>query len=143
MLQGGYAIYMLYKLIFVNTRSLALISATLMLLYSSISLGILFSLSSLDYDEDKWSTADKWYYVLCSELPFTLVFIAHWIILYEYLELAVVLPILNKLGELAADASNKISSVRQCLRAAMIIVIACLVAHFVDKAFYTFKESST
>lgn len=25
----------------------------------------------------------------------------------------------------------------------MIIVVACLVAHFIDKAFYTFKESST
>jgi len=24
----------------------------------------------------------------------------------------------------------------------MIIVVACLVAHFVDKAFYTFKQSS-
>lgn len=112
-IQGSYAIYMLYKLIFVNTRSYAMITATLMLLYSSISLGILFALSNfLSYDQESWSFSDRMYYVTCSELPFTLVFIAHWIILYEYLELAVVLPILNKIGDLAADARNKISSVR-------------------------------
>ena len=41
------------------------------------------------------------------------------------------------------DAHNKIVSTRQCLNATMIIVLAILVAHFVDKVFYTFKESST
>ena len=41
------------------------------------------------------------------------------------------------------DAHNKIMSTRQCLNATMIIVLAILVAHFVDKVFYTFKESST
>ena len=141
--QGCYAVYLLYRLCCANAiRSIALITAAIMLLYSSISLGILYSISNLSYDMDNWSLGDKLYYVICCELPFSLVFIAHWIILYEYLELVVVLPILCRIGEQAADARNKISSVRQCLAAAMIIVVACLVAHFVDKAFYTFKQSS-
>ena len=78
----------------------------------------------------------------CGELPFTMVFIAHWIIFYQYLELAVALPILIKIADHAHNASNKIASARQCLNATMIIVVAIVVAHFVDKAFYTFKESS-
>lgn len=49
-LQFGYAIYLLYRLIFVNERSPVLISATLMLLFSSVCLGILFALSNLSYD---------------------------------------------------------------------------------------------
>ena len=36
----------------------------------------------------------------------------------------------------------KIASARQCLNATMIIVMAILLAHFVDKVFYTFKRSS-
>ena len=71
-----------------------------------------------------------------------MVFIAHWIIFYQYLELAVALPILIKIADHAHNASNKIASARQCLNATMIIVVAIVVAHFVDKAFYTFKESS-
>ena len=71
-----------------------------------------------------------------------MVFMAHWIIFYQYLELAVALPILIKIGEYAQNANNKIASARQCLNATMIIVVAILVAHFVDKAFYTFKQSS-
>lgn len=67
---------------------------------------------------------------------------AHWIIFYQYLELVVVLPILSKIAEYAQDASNKITTARQCLSAIMIIVMAILVAHFVDKAFYTIKQSS-
>ena len=58
------------------------------------------------------------------------------------MELAVALPILNKISEFAQDANNKIASVRSCLNAFMIIVVAILVAHFVDKAFYTYKKSS-
>lgn len=54
----------------------------------------------------------------------------------------VVLPILCKIAEYAQDANNKITTARQCLSAIMTIVIAILVAHFVDKAFYTIKQSS-
>jgi len=53
------------------------------------------------------------------------------------------LPILTKIAEFAQDAHNKIISIRQCLQAILIIVVAILVAHFVDKAFYTVKDSSS
>ena len=67
---------------------------------------------------------------------------SHWIILYQYLELALVLPILGKIAEHAQNAHNKIISIRQCLQATMIIVVAMLVAHFVDKAFYTIQDAT-
>ena len=52
------------------------------------------------------------------------------------------MPVLIKIAEYAQDASNKITSIRQCLNATMIIVVAILVAHFVDRSFYTFHQSS-
>ena len=48
-----------------------------------------------------------------------------------------------KIGEYAQNANVKIAAARQCLNATMIIVMAILLAHFVDKAFYTFKRSSS
>ena len=52
------------------------------------------------------------------------------------------MPVLIKIAEYAQDASNKIMSIRQCLNATMIIVLAILIAHFVDRTFYTFRQSS-
>ena len=37
---------------------------------------------------------------------------AHWIVFYQYLDLALTLPILSKIAEFAADAHNKIVSIR-------------------------------
>ena len=94
-LQALYATYMLFRLFRKNERSVSLILATSLLLYSSISLGVSFALPQLNFDTNNWTLKDKFYDIVCNELPTSLVFIAHWIIFYEYLELAVVLPILN------------------------------------------------
>ena len=53
------------------------------------------------------------------------------------------LPILSKIAEFAADAHNKIVSIRQFLRAGLVIMVAVLTAHFIDKAFFTIKDSSS
>lgn len=71
-----------------------------------------------------------------------MIFMAHWIIFYQYLELAVALPILMKIADHAHNANNKIASARQCLNATMIIVVAILLGYFIDKVVYTFKRSS-
>ena len=52
------------------------------------------------------------------------------------------MPILTKIAQNAQNASNQFVSARQCLNAVSIIVIAVLIAHTVDLAFYTFKDSS-
>ena len=141
--QFCYASYTLFLLSCRNEKSRSLIAATLMIMASSVCLSVLFILADEDfYDQSDWSISQKLFYVTCNELPFTMVFMAHWIIFYQYLELAVALPILIKIADHAHNASNKIASARQCLNATMIIVVAIVVAHFVDKAFYTFKESS-
>ena len=61
---------------------------------------------------------------------------------YQYWELSFNLPIYCKIAEYAQDAHNKINSTRQCLQAVLVIYVAVLVAHFVDKAFYSVKDSS-
>ena len=94
-LQAFYATYMLVRLCRKNERSFSLILATSMLLYCSISLGVSFALPQLDFNSDHWNLKDRFYDIVCDELPTSLVFIAHWIIFYEYLEMAVVVPILN------------------------------------------------
>ena len=70
------------------------------------------------------------------------VYLSHWIILYQYLELACVLPILSKIAEFTEDAHNKMVSIRQCLNATMIIVVSILIAHFIVEAAFTLKSSS-
>ena len=53
-----------------------------------------------------------------------------------------VMPIILNITNIANDAKNKIIAKRQCLNAVLIIVMACLFAHLVDRGFYTFKTSS-
>ena len=83
------------------------------------------------------------YLILCRDLPFSLSFIAHQIILSQYYELALILEVLVNLGKNWMDAGNKLMSKRYCIKATMIIVGAFIVAHFLDKSFYTIQSSST
>ena len=142
-LQFFYCSYIFKHLVTKNERSNSMIASVIMMIYSSISLAIFFGLCDSDfYNQEKWSWHQKLYFIFFSELPFLFVFMSHWIILYQYLELALVLPILGKIAEHAQNAHNKIISIRQCLQATMIIVVAMLVAHFVDKAFYTIQDAT-
>lgn len=142
-IQGVYSSYVLYRLLAKNERSKSLIAAVIMMLYSSFALAVYFALGNYDFfNPDVWSWSEKVYFIFVNELSNLCVYLAHWIILYQYLELALVLPILSKIAEFSADAHNKMVSIRQCLTATMIIVVAIRIAHFADKAFYTLKESS-
>ena len=90
-----YACYTLYRVTCVNEKSKSMIACVCMTMYSSAALAILFAASGLDfYSSDDWTTAEEIYFIFCSELPNLFVFWAHWIIFYQYLELAVLLPIL-------------------------------------------------
>ena len=50
---------------------------------------------------ETWAAGDKAFYLLCYELPLLRMFIAHWIVFYQYLELAVIMPVLIKIAEYA------------------------------------------
>ena len=65
-------------------RSKSLIAAVLMILYSSVTLAVLNSLDLVQdwYHSSEYTPAQKTFIVLCDELPFMLVFMAHWIIFY-------------------------------------------------------------
>ena len=54
-----------------------------------------------------------------------------------------ILEILVNMGKNWVNAGNKLISKRYCIRATMIIVGAFIVAHFLDKSFYTIKRSSS
>ena len=68
---------------------------------SSVCLSVLFILADEEFLFGDWNFLEKLFYVTCHELPFLMVFMAHWIIFYQYLELAVTLPILIKIAEYA------------------------------------------
>ena len=55
-----------------------------MILYSSVTLAVLNSLDLVQdwYHSSEYTPAQKTFIVLCDELPFMLVFMAHWIIFY-------------------------------------------------------------
>ena len=144
-IQFFYASYTLYLLLAKNERSVQFIGCVLMILYSCITLTVMYATANTAIwdDSEDLTLPKKLFFIMFYELAFLFVFLAHWIIFYQYLELALVLPILSKIAEFAQDAHNKIISIRQCLLATRIIVVAILVAHFVDKAFYTVKKSST
>ena len=81
--QGVYALFLLYKFAVHNERSVSLIVATVMILYSSITLAVFFAWTREEMwvDNSQWSPEIKVYYVFCNELPFTCIFISHWIIM--------------------------------------------------------------
>ena len=56
--------------------------------------------------------------------------------------MALILEILINMGKNWMEAGNKLMSKRYCIRATMIIAGAFIVAHFLDKSFYTIKKSS-
>ena len=134
---------MLYRLIFKNEKSKALITATFLSIYSSLTLAVFFALSERKFNTQAVKLGTEIYYIFCYELSFTCAFITHGIMFYQYWELSLTMPIYSKIAEYAQDAHNKINSIRQCIQAILVIYVAVLVAHFVDKSFYIVKESST
>lgn len=140
--QFVYSSYLLYRLVFKNERSKILITAIIMMVYSSASLAVFYVFADCNFMDKVDKVSVKVYYIFCKELAEVFIFMAHWIIFYQYFELALTLPILTKIAEYALEAQNKIISVRMCLRALLVIVIAVTLAHFLDEAFYTIKDSS-
>lgn len=57
--------------------------------------------------------------------------------------MALILDVLVDMGKNWMEAGNKLMSKRYCIKATMIIVGAFIVAHFLDKSFYTIKKSSS
>ena len=88
-------------------------------------------------DEDKSTIGLRIYLILFQDLPFSLVFVAHYIILNQYYELALSLEVLVNLRESWYEAGNLLMSKRQCINAMLIIVCALICAHFLDKVYYT------
>ena len=97
--QFCYASYTLYILTCRNERSRSLIACTIMIMASSVCLSALFCIADDAFYGRDWTLKDKFFYVTCHDLPYLMVFMAHWIIFYQYLELAVKLPILIKIAE--------------------------------------------
>ena len=61
----------------------------------------------------------------------------------QYYEMALILDVLVDMSKNWMDAGNKLMAKRYCIKATMIIVGAFIVAHFLDKSFYTIKKSSS
>lgn len=146
-IQGIYCLYLLFRIARKTPRkprrSCSLIAAILMILYSSIVLAFFFGNSELslkaqsatgDQDTDIYLAI---YLIMCRDLPFSLTFIAHQLILSQYYEMALILDVLVSMGKNWMEAGNKLMAKRYCIKATMIIVGAFIVAHFLDKGFYT------
>ena len=78
-----YASYTLYLLLVKNDKSSSLITATIMIIYSSVWLAFFYSRDEHELlAEDNWTFKQKLYLVMANETPQLLVFISHWIIYY-------------------------------------------------------------
>ena len=95
-LYSGFLLYRLAKKSPTKRRSKTLLTATAMLLYSSVLLAVLFGIPTLAIkaQSDSSSISQRWYIIMCRDLPFTLIFIAHQYIIAEYYLLALTLPVL-------------------------------------------------
>ena len=83
MIQFVYATYTLYRLLWKNDKSNSLISATIMLLLSSLCLSIFFAIENAGYfDVNHWSFGQKLIFIMIYETPYLLIYLAHWICLY-------------------------------------------------------------
>ena len=151
--QAMYSSFLLYRLCRKTEtkpkRSCSLITATSFILYSAVALACLFGnpkLAVIAQEKTEREAGDVdygIYLILLRDLPFTLSYIAHQIIISQYYELALTLEVLVNLGKNWMDAGNKLSAKFHCLNATMTIVGGLIVAHFLDVCFYTIKESST
>jgi len=85
-LYSGFLLYRLTKKSPTKRRSKTLITATAILLFSSVQLAVLFGIPKLAIkaQSDSSSFSQRWYIVMCRDLPFTLIFIAHQYIIAEY-----------------------------------------------------------
>lgn len=146
LLQTLYSIFLLVKLCRRTERkpkrSKTLIAAIMMTIYCSIALCILFGFPEISVKASRHNTSLRlrFFLIFFRDLPFSLVTISHLLILNSYFELTFILDILCDLQTLWQEASNKLSSRRQCLNALNIIIIAFVIAHFLDKAYYTMKQ---
>ena len=77
-----YASYTLYLLTCRNERSRSLIASTVLIFISSVCLSVLFAVTDVSFLYGKWDFWEKFFYMTCFELPFLMVFMAHWIIFY-------------------------------------------------------------
>ena len=80
----------------------------------------------------------RFYLLMTSDFPGSLLFIAHQLILLQYYELAIILEILLNMDKHWFEASNKFVSVRLCLNTTMLMVFGFEIGHFIVKAYYTF-----
>ena len=81
-IQALYSSYLLYKLLFKNERSKALITAIVMMIYSSVALSVFFVLADMSFMENTDDQSTQIYYITVNELPFLFVFMSHWIVFY-------------------------------------------------------------
>ena len=150
-IQCLYSCFLLYRLVRKTPKkpmlSKSMIVATVLIIYSSAVLAILFGLPRLaiegqDSQHLKDSIGLRFYLIMCRDVPFTLIFIAHLIIFNVYYELALILDVLVDMGHNWMEAENKLISKRSCLRAMTLIVGAMVVAHLLFKSFYTLVPAS-
>lgn len=52
------------------------------MIISSVCLSVLFSVTDVSFLYGKWDFWEKFFYMTCFEVPFLMVFMAHWVIFY-------------------------------------------------------------
>ena len=65
-LEFFYSCYLLYRLLFKNEHSKALIAAVVMIIYSSLTLAVFFIVADLKYFEDTEKLGTQIFYIFCN-----------------------------------------------------------------------------
>ena len=84
------ACIVLHRIVYTNQRSRSIITAIIMIILACMCLIIYFIIADLGYYDsgNDWNFGECCFYLFCYELPYLLLYLAHWIAFFQYLEVA-------------------------------------------------------
>ena len=97
------ACIVLYRICFKNQKSRSIIAAIVLIILACICLIVYYTYADLRYYDTgyDWDFGECSFYLFCYDLPYLLLYLAHWIVFFQYLEVAMILPVLLKISDYA------------------------------------------
>lgn len=97
------ACIVLYRICYKNQKSRSIIAAIVLIILACICLIIFYIIADLRYFDSgyDWDFGECCFYLFCLDLPYLLLYLAHWIVFFQYLEVAMILPVLLKISDYA------------------------------------------
>ena len=97
------ACIVLHRICYKNQKSRSIIAAVVMIILACICLIVFYMIADFRYYDSgyDWDIGECSFYLFCFDLPYLLLYLAHWIVFFQYLEVAMILPVLLKISDYA------------------------------------------